>query len=79
MQYDQATKTTYNYTLDFPRGNGVYNVFAIPDDDPTGRLLASIPATPAYIHRWAWESMSCTSMMPKQDVAFCACVCFTHQ
>lgn len=52
VQYEQATSTSYNYTLDFPRGKGLYHVFCIPDDDAKGRLLASIPATPVYIHRF---------------------------
>lgn len=49
-QRDEARKTYYNYTLDFP---GTYHVFAIPDGEPAGRLLASIRAAPAYVHSFA--------------------------
>ncbi|KAL4435075.1 hypothetical protein ABPG77_003900 [Micractinium sp. CCAP 211/92] len=49
-QRDEALKTYYNYTLDFP---GTYHVFAIPDGEPAGHLLASVRATPAYVHSFA--------------------------
>ncbi|KAL4458227.1 hypothetical protein ABPG75_013092 [Micractinium tetrahymenae] len=57
-QRDEARKTYYNYTLDIPGQSHpcrrrTYHVFAIPDDQPTGRLLASIRATPAYVHSFA--------------------------
>lgn len=51
-QRDEARRTYYNYTLDFTPG-GVYHLFGIPDDEPQGHLLASIPADPAYIHSFA--------------------------
>lgn len=51
-QRDEAAATYYGYTLDFtPKGRGLYRLFAVPDGNPKGRLLATLTADPAFIHR----------------------------
>lgn len=51
-QYDPSTRQYYNYTLDFPLGAPTYHIFCIPDDEPSGYLLATLRADAAYIHRY---------------------------
>ena len=58
-QRDDAERACYGYTLDVTaRGRGRYRLFAVPDAQPAGRLLAAIEADPAFVHRWAGAGMA---------------------
>ena len=49
---DHQKGITYNFVLDFPRGGGLFTLFAAPED-PAEKpyVLAKINELPAYIHR----------------------------
>lgn len=51
-QYDLERREFFNYTLKLGR-DSCYTVFCIPDDDPSGHVLAKFEAPPAYIHSFA--------------------------